>query len=84
MKNCRCNHFVLTTPFCPHCGRKKPEGKQRRYRIDGRTMVKPILAVRTNSFRCPMKGELYLSGAIPMAYIAFNNISSKFWIAKGV
>ena len=39
-------------------------------------------AVATGEYRCPKKGELYLSGAKPMAYIAPNDLSQKYQIAK--
>lgn len=41
-------------------------------------------AVSTNEFRPPKKGELYLSGAIVTAYLASNDLTNSFWIAKRV
>ncbi len=39
-------------------------------------------AIKTDQFRCPKKGEYFLSGAIPMAYLAPNDLTCKYWIAK--
>lgn len=36
----------------------------------------------TGEFRCPKKGEWYLSGAIVTAYKAFNDLTIPFHIAK--
>ena len=41
-----------------------------------------IKAILTNQFREPMKGEWYLSGAIPEAYRAINDLSTKYRILK--
>lgn len=41
-----------------------------------------IMAIKTSQFRCPKKGERYLSGAIPTAYLAPNDLSNEFWICK--
>lgn len=38
----------------------------------------------TGEFRCPRKGEFYLSGAIIGAYAAPNDLSSPYWIARPV
>ncbi len=38
----------------------------------------------TGEYRNPLKGEWYLSGAIIEAYIAPNDFSSAYWIAKPV
>lgn len=38
----------------------------------------------TGEFRCPRKGEAYLSGAIVAAYVAPNDIDSPYWIAARV
>jgi hypothetical protein len=35
----------------------------------------------TGEFRCPLKGEAYLSGAIIEGWEAPNDLSQKFWIA---
>ena len=39
-------------------------------------------AVLTGEFRSPKKGEWYLSGAIPTAYKAPNDLSTEFRICK--
>ncbi len=36
----------------------------------------------TGEKRCPKKGEYYLSGAIVEAYLAPNDLSTEFYIAK--
>ena len=40
------------------------------------------LARTTSEFRAPKKGEWYLSGAIPNAYLAPNDFTQKFNIMK--
>lgn len=40
-----------------------------------------VMAVNSREFRCPLKGEWYLSGAIPGAYKALNDLSTEYWIA---
>ena len=39
------------------------------------------MAINSNKYRCPKKGEWYLSGAIPMAYKAPNDLTQEFFIA---
>ena len=34
--------------------------------------------------RCPKKGELYLSGAVPTAYEAPNDLLSEYFVAEEV
>jgi len=41
-----------------------------------------VKAVKTGQFRPPLRGEWYLSGAIPHAYIASNNLSHPYHIMK--
>ena len=41
-------------------------------------------AVRTGEFRRPRKGEWFLSGAIPTAYKAPNNLSTAYHIMQPV
>lgn len=36
----------------------------------------------TGEFRCPKKGEWFLSGAKVSAYRAPNDLSTKYWIAE--
>lgn len=43
-----------------------------------------VMYVKTSEYRCPKKGEFYLSGAIVEAYKAFCDMSVKFWIATPV
>jgi len=67
--------------FCPNCGTKKDAPKLiKKYPIENNMGV----AVRTDEFREPKKGELYLSGAIPTAYYAPNDLSTKFRIMKKI
>lgn len=40
-----------------------------------------VMAVNSKEYRCPLKGEWYLSGAIPGAYQAPNDLSQEYWIA---
>jgi hypothetical protein len=40
------------------------------------------LFVKSGEFRCPKKGEYFLSGAIPGAYQAPNDLSNPYHIAK--
>lgn len=36
----------------------------------------------SGEFRCPKKGEFYLSGALIQAYRAPNDLNTEYWIAK--
>lgn len=45
---------------------------------------KDVRFKKTKEFRPPKKGEWYISGAIPEAYKAFNDLDTPFWIAKRV
>lgn len=38
----------------------------------------------TGEFRPPRKGEFYLSGAIVHAYMAPNDLSTSYWIARPI
>jgi hypothetical protein len=40
-----------------------------------------VMAINSKQFRCPKKGEWYLSGAIPGAYKASNDLNTKYYIA---
>ena len=42
------------------------------------------MTINSNEYRCPKKGEWYLSGAIPMAYKAPNDLTQEFFIATVV
>jgi len=81
MKHCKCKTNIITTNFCPDCGEEQ-KTKPRKYLVDGNTYVNRKLAIKTNEFRCPLKGEYFLSGAKPMAYLAGNDLSTEYWIAK--
>lgn len=41
-----------------------------------------IKAIKTKEFRAPKKGEFYISGAIPMAYKAYEDLDDSYRIAK--
>ena len=45
-------------------------------------MVNKKTYYNTKEFRCPKKGEYYLSGARPCAYKAPNDLSTEFYIAR--
>lgn len=54
---------------------------------NGLSVIPPrndIMAEGTGEYRCPMKGEYYLSGAIVEAWKAPNDLTSPYWIAKRV
>lgn len=40
--------------------------------------------VRVLAFRPPRQGELYLSGAIPQAYLAPNDLPTAYWIVEAL
>lgn len=44
--------------------------------------LRKFAAIRTGAFRAPRKGEWYLSGAIPEAYRAENDMSEAYYILK--
>lgn len=54
------------------------------YKAHSDTVIphKQVLFVRTGEFRCPLRREWYLSGAIPGAYQAPNNLSSQYHILR--
>ncbi len=41
-----------------------------------------IHVLNTKNFRCPKKGEWFISGAIPEGYLADNDLDQKYYIAK--
>lgn len=41
-----------------------------------------VLFVSSGDFRCPKKGEYYLSGAIPEVYRASNDLPSKYHVMR--
>jgi len=63
--------------FCSKCGTQLADPRLKRYRAE-----RGGFAIRTEDFRCPKKGEYYLSGAVPVAYIAPNDLGQKFRIMK--
>ena len=40
-----------------------------------------VMAINSKQFRCPKKGEWFLSGAVPMAYKAPNDLNQEYYIA---
>lgn len=53
--------------------------------LDGRKPGAPVRAAWDGApKRAPRAGELYISGAMPVAYRAANNLSSSYFIAKEV
>ena len=44
--------------------------------------LKPLYFYESLGFRNPKKGEFYLSGAIPMGYMAKNDMSSPYHIIR--
>ncbi len=79
MKKCKCKKQVITTNFCPDCGENQRLLPQK-YPVEG--MFNQKTAIKTKEYRNPLKGEYYLSGAIPMAYKAFHDLGTKYWIAE--
>lgn len=51
----------------------------------GENQFKPnIRYVGTGEYRNPLKGEYFLSGSVVTAYLAPNDLSTPYWIAKPV
>jgi hypothetical protein len=50
--------------------------------ISGLSVQKNLRAQLTGEFRAPRKDEWYLSGAIPQAYRAPNDLTMSFYIVK--
>lgn len=80
---CLCDKQLITSKFCPECG-KEMALRRKRYLVETNPEIRnhPCVAVRSNEFRNPKKGEYFLSGCIPKAYKAYNDMSSKYWIAE--
>lgn len=83
----KCCKTVLQSnwKYCPHCADANPHfediRKQKYYRYEGLMFDNNRkVAVKTEEFRPPRKGEYYLSGAPPMAYKAPNDLSDSFRI----
>ena len=83
---CPCNNKVVTTNFCPYCGKEARIGeKKKAYRFEG--MLKHRAgsrAVPTGETRNPRKGEYYLSGCkgYEFAYKAPNDLPSPYLICR--
>lgn len=51
-------------------------------KLDSRqSIIKEYRAKKTGEFRCPKKREWFISGAIPLAYYAPNDLSTAYYIA---
>jgi len=50
--------------------------------VDEKFKHKNCMAVKTGEKRKPLKGEWFISGAIPEAYKAPNDLSQEYFIAK--
>jgi len=72
-----CCSKVGEASFCSACGRPSSH-TPKLYKTD--KMISKELYVKGPK-RCPKKGEYYLSGALPQAYEAFNDLSQEFHIA---
>jgi len=46
------------------------------------SLANPTLFVISGQFRCPLKGEYYLSGAIPQVYRSPNDLPTKYHIMR--
>lgn len=82
-----CKHALRgNRKHCPYCGDANPhwEGvtKRKYYPFEGRRARERDrrVAVRTSEFRRPRKGEYFLSGARPYAYLAPNDLSKSYRI----
>jgi hypothetical protein len=58
--------------------------RQHGFKFDDYKSSRMIRAICTGEFREPNKGEWYISGAIPVAYCAPNDLGIKFHIARFV
>jgi len=72
--------------FCPYCGKQLTQQDRIWYRYEGQKgghkNPPASYAIPTGEFREPKKGEYFISGAEPMAYLAYNDLSMKYHIAK--
>jgi len=73
--------------FCPYCGANIAKPKVKAYRVEGAQFYfhrnkKRIIAFKTDQFRYPKKGEYFLSGAVPMAYKAPNDLTTRYRIMR--
>jgi len=83
MKSCKCSNIGVRTEFkfCPYCGGQFIV-PPKRYRYERMAYNDGSYAINTKQYRTPKKGEYYISGAVPMAYIAPNDLSQNFYIAE--
>ena len=58
------------------------ERKQLKIPLNAIMIYRDTKAIKTEVFREPKKGEWFLSGAIPTAYRAPNDLSHKYHIAQ--
>ena len=65
--------------FCPYCGEKVTG---RLYVTGERMLDKRVFTA--GEFRCPKKGEFFISGVRPVAYEAFHDMSRPYRIAVEV
>jgi len=83
-KTCKCSNtgILKSFKFCPYCGGKFIT-PPKRYRYEGMLLnEKNGYAINTGIKRSPKKGEYFLSGAQPTAYLAPNDLSEKYYIAE--
>ena len=53
---------------------------ERKWAASGVILDGNVMAINSRQFRCPKKGEWFLSGSIPGAYQAPNDLSTEYWI----
>lgn len=51
---------------------------------EGEKMLSKKRFIKTGEFRCPRKGEWFLSGSIAEAYLAPNDLTTEYHIVKEV
>jgi len=86
MDNCRCSNKNVKSnfKFCPYCGQKFVAAKKRYPFENYFSFPTGSYAISTGEKRPPRKGEYYLSGARPTAYLAPNDLSTSYIIAEVV
>lgn len=72
---CKCCGGTGIDPASP---KTYPIGEEKRW---SRKFIRKV-AIWSGEYRHPKKGEWFLSGAIPKAYEAYNDMSRKYRIAK--
>ena len=84
VKNC-CNRcatlYAKSARYCGHCGLAANEYASTAYMVEGNAKK---WAVATGEHRPPKAGELYISGALPMAYRAPNDFGTSYNIARAL